>query len=118
MSNTKIIILLDQITHNHKSRGNPMFQMLRLNGHYTSALEFQTRHPCTIVRSNHKSVLKEFVKENDSSCPIIIIYCGHGSPSKWCIGITRHELYEITKHIDNLTIVSDNCFSDTMNMIN
>lgn len=92
-----------------------MFQMLRLNGHYTSAIEFQKRYPCTIVLSNHLVALQEFVQGNEHE-PTIIIYCGHGSPGKWCVGIQKNKLHQLTKDIQDLTIVSDSCFSDSMNI--
>jgi hypothetical protein len=114
----QIIILLDTITHT-PARCSEMFRILQLQGHYYSAVEFQNKFPQThIVRRNHLTSLKKwFQRVEDPTEHLIVVYCGHGMPGKWCVGINRTKLLEITSTVPNrLTVVSDSCFSDSMNI--
>ena len=112
----QIIILLGEVWYN-PARSSRMFQNIKLNGHYLSALDFQKKYPKTvIIRKNHLTELKKFIA-NASPEPIVIIYCGHGSINNWSIGINKQTLTEITrKNTNKITIVSDCCFSDSMNI--
>ena len=63
------------------------------------------------------SRFKNFLKNINSDDFILIVYCGHGSYKKWNIGISYYQLLEIFLQYNNkLLIVSDCCFSDSMNI--
>lgn len=119
----EIVILLDII--NYKIyKGNPHFRNIRLTGHYESALQFQKNNSneflnITIIKNNHRKNLEIFVDNSKPDEELIIIYCGHGNPRMWCIGINRDTLLNICNKVkNNVTIISDSCFSDTMNIAN
>jgi hypothetical protein len=114
-----IIILLGEVWYS-PVRTNKMFQTLKLSGHYTSALEFKKKYPqATIVQKDYLNNFKNFINNIKNNDPVIIIYCGHGSIGNWCIGISRNDLINITSKIkNNITIVSDSCFSDSMDISN
>ena len=109
-----IIILLDMISYTH-SQVNPAFRHMQMKGHIQSAQEFKKSHSnAHLVTKNHKKELNDYLDNADEK-PILIVYCGHGAPGCWCIGISRRELISLTKSVSNdIMIVSDCCFSDSM----
>ena len=115
---SKILILLDTINYT-TYKGNPHFRHLCLNQHYESALEFKKKYPLTtIIRNNYKVALNKFISTSENK-QLIIVYCGHGNPQEWCIGISRNYLLTTLNKISNpILIVSDSCYSDTMNIAN
>jgi hypothetical protein len=114
-----IIILLGEVWYS-PMRTNKMFQTIKLSGHYSSALDFKKKYPqATIVQKDYLNNFKNFIYNIKNNDPVIIIYCGHGTDGNWCIGISRNDLFNITSTIkNNITIVSDSCFSDSMNISN
>jgi hypothetical protein len=112
-----IIILLGEVWYN-PARCNRIFRSLRLTGHHDSAYDFQKKYKQTqIVKNNHKKYLSDFICNIKDSKPIVIVYCGHGNSGVWSIGISKGDLYNITSKINNhITIVSDSCLSDSMDI--
>ena len=114
----QFFILLDQHIYHSPARSNRMFSTLKLRGHIEAAYDFKKNYPHTkIITKNYLNNLNYFLQQSDEREHIYLIYCGHGSPGKWNIGITKNQLQKSVEKIPNkITIVSDNCFSDTMNL--
>ena len=96
----QFFILLDQHIYHSPARSNRMFSTLKLRGHIEAAYNFKKNYPHTkIITKNYLNNLNYFL------------------PGKWNIGITKNQLQKSVEKVPNkITIVSDNCFSDTMNL--
>ena len=114
----QFIILLDQHIYYSPARSSKLFSTLKMTGHLEAAREFKKNYPhAKIIRQNYLANLDKYLKDTNSNEHIYLIYCGHGSPHRWNIGISKKQLEKSLKLVSNkITIISDCCYSDTMDV--